>query len=113
MALLFVGLTRDMGTSLSAIGLSIGTALAFSGATFPVVDAPLFTRVWNLLLPLTAYVKLQTQQQFVGAPWSISLWPLATLVLMVLVAGGIGGWRLIAAARVTAAAPPSAPGSGV
>ncbi|HAI45231.1 MAG TPA: ABC transporter permease [Stenotrophomonas sp.] len=112
-ALLFVGLTRDMGTSLSAIGLSIGTALAFSGATFPVVDAPLFTRVWNLLLPLTAYVKLQTQQQFVGAPWSISLWPLATLVLMVLVAGGIGGWRLIAAARVTAAAPPSAPGSGV
>jgi ABC-2 type transport system permease protein len=98
-ALLFVGLTRDMGTSLSAIGLSIGTALAFSGATFPVVDAPLFTRVWNLLLPLTAYVKLQTQQQFVGAPWSVSLWPLGTLLLMVVVAGGIGGWRLIAAAR--------------
>lgn len=98
-ALLFVGLTRDMGTSLSAIGLSIGTALAFSGATFPVVDAPLFTRIWNLLLPLTAYVKLQTQQQFVGAPWSVSLWPLGTLLLMVLVAGGIGGWRLIAAAR--------------
>jgi ABC-2 type transport system permease protein len=63
------------------------------------VDAPLFTRVWNLLLPLTAYVKLQTQQQFVGAPWSVSLWPLATLLLMVLVAGGIGGCRLIVAAR--------------
>ena len=87
-ALLFVGLTRDMGT-----------ALAFSGATFPVVDAPLFTRVWNLLLPLTAYVKLQTQQQFVGAPWTVSLWPLSTLLLMVLVAGGVGGWRLIVAAR--------------
>jgi len=98
-ALLFVGLTRDMGTALSAIGLSIGTALAFSGATFPVVDAPLFTRIWNLLLPLTAYVKLQTQQQFVGAPWTVSLWPLATLLVMVLVAGGIGGWRLIVAAR--------------
>jgi ABC-2 type transport system permease protein len=105
-ALLFVGLTRDMGSSLSAIGLSIGTALAFSGATFPVVDAPLFTRIWNVLLPLTAYVKLQTQQQFVGAPWSVSLWPLGTLALMVLVAGGIGGWRLIAAAR---AADPGAP----
>jgi ABC-2 type transport system permease protein len=98
-SLLFVGLTRDMGTSLSAIGLSIGTALAFSGATFPVVDAPLFTRIWNVLLPLTAYVKVQTQQQFVGAPWSVSLWPLGTLLLMVIVAGGIGGWRLIAAAR--------------
>ncbi|MEG2804770.1 ABC transporter permease [Stenotrophomonas sp.] len=104
-ALLFVGLTRDMGTALSAIGLSIGTALAFSGATFPVVDAPLFTRVWNLLLPLTAYIKLQTQQQFVGAPWSVSLWPLGTLLLMVAVAGGVGGWRLIAAARATAPAP--------
>ena len=98
-ALLLVGLTRDMGTALSAIGLSIGTALAFSGATFPVVDAPLFTRVWNLLLPLTAYVKLQTQQQFVGADWRVSLWPMATLLLMVVVAGGIGGWRLIVAAR--------------
>lgn len=108
-ALLFVGLTRDMGTSLSAIGLSIGTALAFSGATFPVVDAPLFTRVWNLLLPLTAYVKLQTQQQFVGAPWSVSLWPLGTLLLMGVVAGGIGGWRLIAAARSADPALPGAP----
>ncbi len=107
-ALLFVGLTRDMGSSLSAIGLSIGTALAFSGATFPVVDAPLFTRIWNALLPLTAYVKLQTQQQFVGAPWSVSLWPLGTLVLMVLVAGGIGGWRLIAVARAADPADPVA-----
>ncbi|WP_251278401.1 hypothetical protein, partial [Enterobacter hormaechei] len=28
-ALFFVGVTRDMGTALSAVGLSIGTALAF------------------------------------------------------------------------------------
>ena len=111
-ALLLVGLTRDMGTALSAIGLSIGTALAFSGATFPVVDAPLFTRVWNLLLPLTAYVKLQTQQQFVGADWRVSLWPLATLLLMVVVAGGIGGWRLIVAARTPPAPAPAATASG-
>ncbi|QIO87455.1 ABC transporter permease [Stenotrophomonas rhizophila] len=98
-AVLFVGVTRDMGTALSVVGLSLGTALAFSGATFPVIDAPLFTRIWNLLLPLTAYVKLQTQQQFVGAAGAVSLWPLATLALMILVAGGIGGWRLIATAR--------------
>jgi len=52
-ALFFVGVTRDMGTALSAVGLSIGTALAFSSATFPVIDAPLFTRVWHLLLPLS------------------------------------------------------------
>jgi ABC-2 type transport system permease protein len=106
-AVLFVGLTRDMGTALSVVGLSLGTALAFSGATFPVIDAPLFTRVWNLLLPLTAYVKLQTQQQFVGAPGAVSLWPLATLALMILVAGGIGGWRLIVAARAPRPAAPA------
>ncbi len=39
-ALFFVGVTRDMGTALSAVGLSIGTALAFSSATFPVLDGP-------------------------------------------------------------------------
>lgn len=108
-ALLFVGVTRDMGTALSAVGLSIGTALAFSGATFPVIDAPLFTRVWNLLLPLTAYIKLQTQQQFIGSAWTVSLWPLGTLALMIVVAGGIGGWRLIAAARAPAVAATAAP----
>lgn len=104
LSLLFVGVTRDMGTALSAVGVSIGTALAFSGATFPVIGAPVFTRVWNLLLPLTAYIKLQTQQQFVGAPWTASLWPLAALVSMIVVAGGIGGWRLIAAVRAPAPA---------
>lgn len=108
-ALLFVGVTRDMGTALSAVGLSIGTALAFSGATFPVIDAPLFTRVWNLLLPLTAYIKLQTQQQFIGSAWTVSLWPLGTLALMIVVAGGIGGWRLIVAARAPAVAATAAP----
>lgn len=108
LALLFVGVTRDMGTALSAVGLSIGTALAFSGATFPTIDAPLFTRVWSLLLPLTAYIKLQTQQQFIGSSWTVSLWPLGTLALMIVVAGGIGGWRLIAAARAPRAAAAAA-----
>lgn len=110
-ALFFVGVTRDMGTALSAVGLSIGTALAFSSATFPVIDAPLFTRVWHLLLPLSAYIKLQTQQQFIGSPLVVSLWPLATLLLMILVAGGIGGWRLLAFARTPQAAHPAGAGA--
>lgn len=93
-----------MGTALSAVGLSIGTALAFSSATFPVLDGPLFTRVWHQLLPLSAYIKLQTQQQFIGSPLQVSAWPLATLLLMTVVAGGIGGLRLIAFARTPAAA---------
>jgi len=106
-ALFFVGVTRDMGTALSTVGLSIGTALAFSSATFPVIDAPLFTRIWHLLLPLSAYIKLQTQQQFVGAPLAVSLWPLATLLLMIIIAGGLGGWRLLAFARSPQAPKPA------
>jgi ABC-2 type transport system permease protein len=106
-ALFFVGVTRDMGTALSAVGLSIGTALAFSSATFPVLDGPLFTRAWHQLLPLSAYIKLQTQQQFIGSPLQVSVWPLATLLLMAVVAGGVGGLRLIAFARTPAAAQPA------
>ena len=97
--LLFVAVARDMGSGLSLVGLTIGTALAFSGATFPVIEAPLFTRVWNALLPLTAYVQVQMQQMFMGSPWQVSLKPLAVLLLMTLVSGGLGGLRLLRAAR--------------
>ncbi len=98
-ALLFIAVTRDTCTGLSAVGLTIGTALAFSGATFPVIEAPLFTRVWNLLLPLTAYVQVQMQQLFMGAPWQVSLRPLAVLLLMTVVAGGLGACLLLRTAR--------------
>jgi len=105
-ALLFIAVTRDMGTGLSLVGLSIGTALAFSGATFPVIEAPLFTRVWNALLPLTAYVQVQMQQLFMGAPWTLSLRPLGVLLLMAAVAGGLGALLLARAARRPTDAPP-------
>ena len=98
-ALLFIAVTRDTCTGLSAVGLTIGTALAFSGATFPVIEAPLFTRVWNLLLPLTAYVQVQMQQLFMGAPWQVSLRPLTVLLLMSVVTGGLGACLLLRAAR--------------
>ena len=98
-ALLFIAVTRDTCSGLSAVGLTIGTALAFSGATFPVIEAPLFTRVWNTLLPLTAYVQVQMQQMFMGAPWQLSLRPLAILLLMSLLVGGLGAALLLRMAR--------------
>ncbi|MEL1264843.1 ABC transporter permease [Pseudoxanthomonas putridarboris] len=93
-ALLFVGATRDMGTSLSLVGLYVGTAMAFSAATFPVVDAPVFTRAWSALLPLTAYIQLQAEQAYAGVPPAESLWPMVRLLLFCLVPGGIGAWLL-------------------
>ena len=102
LALFFVGVTRDMGTSLSVASLFVGTSLVFSGATFPVIEAPLFTRVWSTLLPLTAYLKLQMQQLLVGSTWPLSLRPLLSLLTIMLVAGGIGYWRLSAGRRAPA-----------
>ncbi len=51
--------SRDMGTLSAVEPQHSGTALAFSSATFPVLDGPLFTRIWHQLLPLSAYIKLQ------------------------------------------------------
>jgi len=98
-ALLMVGVLRDMGSALSLVGLSIGASLAFSSATFPTLEAPLFTRVWSAMLPLTAYVKLQMQQLLMGSPWQASLRPLATLALIALVAGAIGHRGLLGLRR--------------
>lgn len=99
LALLFVGLTRDMGTALSLVGLMVGTALAFTGTTFPVIDAPVFVRVWSAMLPLTAYLDLQMQQLLMGVPAWHAWRALLAMLAAALVGGGIGAWRLRAAGR--------------
>jgi ABC-2 type transport system permease protein len=81
---------RNMATALSMVSLYAGTALAYSGRTFPVTDASTFVRVWNLLLPFTSYVKLQAQQLDMGAPASASLPHVAALLAFILIPGTIG-----------------------
>lgn len=103
-SLLLVGALRDMGRALSLCGLYIGTALAFSGATFPTFGGALFTRVWNVLLPLTTYLKLQLQQVDVGAPAVDSLRWLGVLALFCLVPGTTGVLLLLRHARRPVAA---------
>lgn len=88
--LMVAGGVRNMATALSIISLYAGTALAYSGRTFPVNDASLFVRVWNLLLPYTSYVKLQTQQLDMGAPASVSFGHVAALVAFIAIPGAIG-----------------------
>jgi len=84
------GALRNMATALSVVSLYAGTALAYSGRTFPVNDASTFVRVWNLLLPFTSYVKLQAQQLDMGAPASASLGHVAALMAFVVIPGAIG-----------------------
>ncbi|WP_222564893.1 ABC transporter permease [Novilysobacter antarcticus] len=89
-ALLFVAVSRNMASALSAAGLYAGTSLAFSAATFPLQGASWFTRLWSALLPFTAYLKVQAQQLDMGSSLAVSAWPLTALLLFVLVPGIIG-----------------------
>lgn len=102
-ALLFVGLTRNMGTALSLTTLYVGAALAYSGATFPIDGATPFAVVWNRLVPLTAYLKLQAGQLWGGASWGASADDLAALLLFALVPGALGLRLFARAARDPAA----------
>lgn len=102
-ALLFVGMTRNMGTALSLTTLYVGAALAYSGATFPIDGATPFAAVWNRLVPLTAYLKLQSAQLWGGASWAASSGDLATLLLFALVPGALGLRLFARAARDPAA----------
>lgn len=68
-----LGSVKRMSTALSLAGIYAGAGLAFCGGIFPVDGAPLFTRLWSGLLPLSTYVELQTQQLFLGAPVAYSL----------------------------------------
>lgn len=88
--LAIVGTVREMTTALSFVSVYAGTALAYSGRTFPVNDASLFVRVWNHLMPYTSYVKLQAQQLDMGAPVSASLEHLAALTAFIVIPGVLG-----------------------
>ena len=97
--LLFVGLTRSIGLGLSMANLFGGTALAYSGGTFPIDGAPLFAALWNQIVPFATYVKLQGAQLAAGAPWSASLGSLFALCLFVAVPGILGARLFGRAAR--------------
>jgi ABC-2 type transport system permease protein len=102
-ALLLVGATRNMGTALSLVSMYAGTSLAFSGGTFPVIDANTFVQVWNAVLPYTYFLHLQSQQLDAHASLADAANPLAILVLFILIAGGVGWWLYARAARDPAA----------
>lgn len=89
-AVLLVGLTKNMATALSLTGMYTGVALAFSGGTFPLIGGPLFTQIWSYLLPFTAYVQLQMQQLDMGAPWNVSMWQVSAMLMFLVIAGPIG-----------------------
>lgn len=98
-ALLLVGLTRNMATALSGVGLFAGTSLAFCGATFPIDGAPLFARLWHALSPFASFVKLDAATRYMATPATVTLLYLGALLLFTLIPAWLGFKRYDQAAN--------------
>lgn len=98
-SLLVLGLSLSMGKALSAAGLYAGASFAFAGAIFPIESASAFARLWSALLPYSAFAKLLAEQWIMGAPVGQSMGQVLTMLAFLLVGGGIGLPRYLAAAR--------------
>ena len=88
-ALLFMGVTREVGTSLSAAVIVAGSALAYSGATLPLMGGLWIAQHWSEVLPLTHFIMLQ-MDQLIGVTPAAAVRPITALLLYPLIAGTIG-----------------------
>ncbi|MDD0809357.1 ABC transporter permease [Curvibacter sp. RS43] len=91
--------TRSLRTALSATGFITAPAFAFSGVGFPLLAMPPLAQVWAQCLPYTHYIRTQTEQLHLGAPWALSapapLWML--LISLLMAAGAAALLRRVAA----------------
>jgi len=94
LAILLLGIFPNFRMALSLAGIYCSPALAFTGATFPVVAMPLFGRIWSSILPMTYFFQVFIDQAFRGAPVRISLYPAAVLCLFALLGPALMLWRL-------------------
>lgn len=92
-ALLLLAVTGEVATSLSALVIIAGSALAYSGASLPITGSGWFVRGWSQVLPLTHYIELQMDvvlgadpQPLARAVGALLLYPLiaGTSVLLLL-----------------------------
>lgn len=85
MGLVVIGLALGVRMGLSAAGFITSPAFTYGGIAFPVAAMPLAAQAWSTALPLTHFLRLQSEQWWMGAPWAVSmgsaLWLLGFAVL--------------------------------
>ncbi len=86
-AVLFTVWLANLRKALGVGSLFFGTAVAFSGVTFPVIAMSTFAQVWSGFVPLTRFMLLLRDQVMVGAPLRISAAPILVLAGTALIAG--------------------------
>lgn len=85
---------RDVAMALGAAAVYASSALAYSGALFPVRGAVLFTQSWNSMQPYTWYSRISAEQWQMGTAVSDSLPDLGILLLMCVILGA-GAWGAV------------------
>ena len=95
--LLLLVVLRNVATALSGAVIVTGSALAYSGASLPINDAPWYARLWSAVLPLTHYLRFQ-MDAVIGAAARPLLAEAGVLLLYPLVAA-IAAALLVARAR--------------
>lgn len=92
LGVLIVAWTANLRFAASAAAFYSGPAFAFVGVTFPTIGMPALARAWGLLLPLSHYLRLVTEQSVRGTPLGGSVPELVTLAAFV-VAAPLLAWR--------------------
>lgn len=94
-----ISVTANMRLATSLASFITGPAFAFAGITFPVIAMPFAAKVWALLLPLTHFTMIVTQQGLAGYPAAVSLEPLAWIALAAILLVVMSTLRLRSVAR--------------
>jgi ABC-2 type transport system permease protein len=79
--------TANLRQALGVGSILFGSAVAFSGVTFPRIAMSGFARGWGDLVPLTRFMELLRDQVMVGAPLRTSATPVLVLAATTVVAG--------------------------
>jgi ABC-2 type transport system permease protein len=78
--------SANLPSALSVVGIYTAPAFAYSGQTFPMLAMPAVGKFWAMLLPLSWWLEMQSQQALAAAP------PVASLhTLYVLIGFMVGG----------------------
>jgi ABC-2 type transport system permease protein len=76
---LLVGLTGSLRLALSVVAVTNATAISFTGFSYPLFSMTTGAKVWSAITPFRYFYEIQQQQWNIGAPVSMSAWPLAVL----------------------------------
>ena len=80
---LFIALLGNFRLSTSLAAVYAAPAFAFTGITFPIVGMPIFAKLWGAILPLTWYLKFLVRYGFHGAPLSMAMPDMLSLLAFI------------------------------